>query len=419
MHKAYLKCEYPHRARIRILKKVNNPLILLFLAFLATTCIDPFNPKIKGQESILVVDGLLTDENLSYTVKLMRTTRNQNEDPLMVGGARVWITDQDGTVHNFTETAWGIYKSDSLEFRAADGNSYQLHIQTPEGNEYLSENCVMYPVSPVDSIYFRKDQEIENNNTEIVDGIRIFLDSQNSGGGDYFRWSYDEWWKFSVPYPKRYDYVNEFTLPDVDTLKQVCYAHNRSSEILIHSAESSQSTAIEKKPVLFVGSAKSDRLKKQYCIEIRQYSLSQEEFQFWEQLKELNEGGGDIFDKQPFAILGNIHGITDPSETVLGYFQVSAVQMKRLYITPAKIEPLDLPEYSYGCEWVEVGPGDYPGGGVTFDMIYASYTRTGYVFIQPVYNLMLQMVKMVFTRPECAICTFRGSLEKPDWWTDL
>jgi hypothetical protein len=282
----------------------------------------------------------------------------------------------------------------------------------------------MYPVKQIDTIYFRKDQNIPNNSTEILDGIRIYLDAENAGEGNYFRWTYDEWWKFSVPNPKKYDYVDQNNIPKVEQVKQVCYQHNGSNEILIHSSEASQTSRIEREPILFVPSDRSDRFLIQYCIDIKQLSLSDTEFQFWEQMEKINVSGGDIFDKQPFSIVGNIHNINDPEETVLGFFEVSAVEEKRLYIVPEEIKNLDLPAYAYDCERVEIGPGDYPNPtnpaeNVTFDKIYESYTSSGYIFIVPVYDLRGDLLKLVFTKPVCAICTGRGNLAPPDFWIDM
>jgi hypothetical protein len=276
----------------------------------------------------------------------------------------------------------------------------------------------MYAVRPIDSIFYQKDQEFISNKTDILYGIRLFLNSENSGGGKYFRWMYDEWWKFSVPYPKMYNYIDRNNIPNVDTLKKVCYAHHGSDEILIHSNESAITDRIEKEPVLFVASDQSDRLLMQYSIDIRQLSLSQAEFQFWEQLKEINDGEGNIFDKQPFSIIGNIHNINNPSESVLGYFQVSAVKEKRIYILPSDIKPLNLPLYSYNCQQVEVGPGDYIPPK-TFDEIYDTYTGNGYIFTEPVYNLRMVLIKLAFARPVCSLCTEKGSLSPPPFWIDM
>jgi hypothetical protein len=404
--------------------RANKIFSLFLLGLLVSTCIDPFNPNIKGKESLLVVDGLITNENRTYTVRLSRTVQTQNEDPVMVSGAWVTISDGTGNTYPLMESGAGIYKTDSLSFLGEEGNTYTLHISTPDGGQYSSDPAIMYPVSKIDSIYFAKDQEITNNSTEILDGIRIFLDTGNQGGGEYFRWTFDEWWKFSVPNPKRYNYIDQFTIPEVDTLKQVCYSHSTSDDILIHSSESSQSGSIKRQPVLFVGSDQSDRLLIQYCIDIKQLSLSPVEYQFWEQLKEINDGGGDIFDKQPFSIIGNVHNLQSPSEPVLGYFQVSAVQEKRIYVIPDDLASMNLPVYKYDCERVVVGPADYPPSqdpsqNVTFDKIYASYTSTGFTFIEPVYDMRLNLQQLVFTKPVCAICTSRGELAKPPFWTDI
>jgi hypothetical protein len=402
----------------------NKPFILLLLGSTITTCIDPFNPNLSGQKAILVVDALLTNENRSYTVKLSYTTQSQNEDPAMASSAFVTISDWDGNVTRLTETTNGIYKTDSLAFQGETGNTYTLYIKTFEGAEYRSEPCTINPVKQIDRIYFQKDQEIPKNSSEILEGIRIFLDSENSGGGKYFRWIYDEWWKFSVPYPKRFDYIDENNIPEVDQIKQVCYAHDRTDEILINSSESSQTNRIEREPILFLSPDLSDRFLIQYCIDIKQLSLSAAEFQFWEQMKEINESGGDIFDKQPFSIIGNIHNVNNPLETVLGYFQVSAVEEKRIYISPQEIKDLELPVYSYDCEAVEVAPNDYPppttpADIMTFDKIYEFYRSTGYIFVRPIYDMFGNLNKLVFTKPVCALCIARGNLVPPDFWIDM
>ena len=399
-------------------KKLRNPLILLILFSMIITCIDPFNPDLKGITSILIVDALLTNENRSYTVEISRTSQTQNTNPEMVSWAEVSIKDNTGLSANLRETAAGIYQTDSLQIRGEAGNSYTLYIKTFEGTEYESDPCIMYPVQPIDSIYYANDQEFSNNGSEVLDGIRVFLDSENSGDGKYLRWHYSEWWEFSVPQPKKFDYINEDDIRPVDQIKQVCWGQNGSDAITIKSTVSAQSNRIVKEPILFIASDKSDRLLIQYCVEVKQLSLSKTEFEFWDQMQQINEVGDDIFQKQPFSIVSNIHNKSIPDETVLGYFQVSAVEQKRIYITPDAIAGLDLPEYQYDCDRVEVGPNDYPGT-MTFDNIYDSYTSSSYTFIEPIYDMRWNLQKLVFTKPPCANCTMTGSLTKPDFWIDI
>jgi hypothetical protein len=398
--------------------KVRSPLIPVLLLILLLTCIDPFNPKLTGTASILVVDALLTNENRSYTCKLSRTIRTQNDDPKMVTGAEVVVRDIDGFSTELRETDPGIYRSDSLVFLGEAGHCYTLNIKTSEGAEYESDTCYLDPSQPIDTIYFLKDQEITSNGSKLQDGIRIFINSGNNGGCKYFRWVYKEWWKFSVPYPKKYRYFSEDSIPEVDTIKQDCWAYHGSDEFILKSTVSSSDDRIEGKPILFIDPAETDRLLIQYCIEISQLSLSRTEYEFWDQMALVNDGGGDIFEKQPFSVLSNIHNKNDPDELVLGYFQVSGAEQKRIYITPDQLSGLNLLRYKYNCDQIFREPDiDYD----SFDKIYDIYTSMGYIMTEPVYDIMYHeiLLGLTFTRPQCALCTLRGSLTKPDFWIDI
>jgi hypothetical protein len=407
-----------------MIKNLWKPLLFFFLVCMLCTCIDPYIPKLNAFESLLAVDAFLTNENRSYSVKLSRTVPAQNIKPSDVSGALVIIKDGNGNNSQLQQTSPGLYQTDSLYFLGEIGNTYTLYIKTAEGTEYESEPCLMYPVQQIDSVYFVKDQEIINNGSETNQGITILLDSRSGNENKYFRWIYNEWWKFSVPNPKEFDYINESTITKVDQIKQVCWKNNISNEIIIQSDEFSQSQGVEKKPILFIASDKSDRLLIQYSIEVKQLSLSKNEYEFWYRMQQINESGGDIFEKQPFSIASNIHNINNPDEQVLGYFQVSAVNQKRIYITPSSISELNLPAYQYDCESIVIGPDDYapPGGNatsVTFDNINYWFTLAGYTFVKPVYNPGQVLVKLIFSKSVCANCTIGGSLTKPDFWIDL
>jgi hypothetical protein len=407
-----------------MIKNFRKPLIFLFLVSMLCTCIDPYSLKLNEFESLLVVDALLTNENRSYQVKLSRTNEAQYIEPSMVFGALVTIRDENGNNSLLQETTEGIYNTDSLLFQGETGHSYILYIKTPEGSEYESEPCFMYPVQQIESVYFNKDQEILNNGSETQEGIRMFIDSESSDDNKYFRWVYNEWWKVIVPDPKKFNYINDSTIFEVDQIKQVCWRNNRSDEILIQSTESGQTNRIEKKPILFIASDKSDRLLIQYCIEVKQLSISKMEFEFWDHMKQINASGGDIFEKQPFPIVSNIQNISNPEETVLGYFQVSAVSQKRVYISANDISELNIPLYNYDCERIELGPDDYPpplvpGGGMTFNRIYKRYVGPVYSFVEPLYDGQGKLKKLAFSKHACTDCTINGDLTKPDFWIDL
>jgi Domain of unknown function (DUF4249) len=405
--------------------KVRPKSIITFVAvFTLCTCIDPYSPKLTGYDSLLVVDGLITNANSSYTVKLSRTFQELNLNPSMVSDAIVFISDDAGNISFLLNKGDGKYKTDSLEFIGIIGRTYILHVNTREGEEYESEPCLMQPVPDIDSIYFKKENELVSNGTESQEGVRIYLDAKEGNNSLYYRWAFEETWKFKVPNPKQFDYINDSTILSVANTKEYCWKKRKSDEILIHSIYAGESNHIEKEPIFFITADQSDRLLIQYSILVSQYSISKNEYDFWNNLKQVNESGGDIFAKQPFTVVSNIHNINNTKEGVLGYFQVSAVKQRRKDIIFNEIVELDLPFYHYPCTRIEKEPSDYPTGfgpPVTWDEIYAMFCIAGdYYFVEPKYiEGTKQLQKLIFTRPECANCELTGTSTKPDFWVNL
>ena len=395
----------------------------LFVVFTLYTCIDPYAPKLKGYESLLVVDGLITDDISTYKIKLSRTIQEQDAIPEEITGATVYITDDNGTNTFLSDKGNGIYYSDSTEFNGIIGKTYVLHILMDDGNEYESEPCYMQSVPEIDSLYYIVDQELINNGTEKVDGIRIFLDSEEGGDNRYYKWNFEETWKFKVPTPKKYNYIDTATIIPVEKINEFCWKTRESDDILIHSAYSGQQSQILQKPIFFIGAEKSDRLLIKYSMLVSQYSISKKEFDFWNNLKRVNETGADIFATQPFPVISNIHNLNNPEEQVLGYFQVSAVKQKRIYISFNEIQELNLPFYHYPCERLELAPEDIPmptyAPPLTWDELYRIFCVTSdYYFVEPKYKGVDVLEKMVFAQPECADCEIDGSSQKPDFWID-
>jgi hypothetical protein len=249
----------------------------------------------------------------------------------------------------------------------------------------------------------------------------IFIDSKDATENKYFRWTYEEWWKFSIPYPVMYNYVDEQHIYEIPIENVTCFKNRKSDEVIIQLVDDKVNGEFIKSPICFIASEKSERLLIQYCIQVSQYAISEKEYEFWSMMKEINESGGDIFDKQPFPIISNIHCVSDPAENVLGYFQVCGASKKRIYITGTEIAAMGLKPYSYVCDLVMKGPQDYLASEhpMTFDRIYNNYIMQNYNFIAPNYINSYQLDRLVFVDKYCSDCTTSGSPEKPDFWVDL
>ena len=398
---------------------------MIFLVVLTfCTCIDPYLPKLSSYESVLVVDGLLTDENKPDQFLLTRTVQSNDSTPERVSDAVLTITDESGNSTGLLNLGGGIYETDTSEFRGETGRTYTLHIIDKDDNEYISDPCTMLPVPGIDSLYFQKDEEFVNNQSELDKGIRLYLDG--AGGDDVstdIRWEVEETWEYRLPSPRKYNYYKSDSIIPLKEVKEECWRSYDSEDILIHSMISVQGGSIMGVPLVFRATDKSDRFLVKYSALVRQYSISGEEYKFWNDLLKVSSSGGDIFDSQPFAVEGNIRSITNPEKKVLGYFKVSAVRQKRIFIEPGQLTPLDLPVYKYPCPSIIVSPDDYPPPNpfvakMTFNGLYNMFAGDPkYTFVEPVYTETGDLYKLVFALVECSDCELTGTLTRPVFWS--
>ncbi len=405
--------------------KLKAIISVIFVATLCT-CIDPYFPKLNGYQSLLVVEGLITNENVPYEIKLSKSRQSKDLIGEMVSDAIVSVTDESGKQSMFKNIGEGIYRSDNTVFRGSVGKTYVLDIVTRDGKEYKSDPGIMLPVPEIDTLYYEKEVGFTNNQSETHTGITVYLDSKpGDESNKYYRWEFDETWKFKVPNPQKFSYINDSTVLPITYFKEFCWKNQKSSEILISSTSPGEANSIKREALCFITPDKTDRLTVQYSILVKQYSISKEEYNFWSNLKKVSENSGDIFGSQPFPVTSNIHNINNAGEQVLGFFQVSAVNQKRKYITFMELKALDLPFFHYDCKRYETSPSDYCRGvnfcmPPTWDELYTMWTDKGYTFIEALFVPETQkLLKLVFAPGICGNCELTGTLVKPDFWVDL
>jgi hypothetical protein len=401
-------------------------LLVVLIVFTTFKCIDPFYPRLDSYEPFLVVEGLITNDNRSYIITLSHTKQDRDSGTIKVSDALVSIRDETGYVTPLTACGNGIYKTDSLVFRGEIGKSYRLNIKTSNGREYESDSCTMLPVPEIDTIYFERDVKLSDNQSIARQGLSIYLDTKPGIDDKYFfRWEFEETWKFGVPLPQIYDYINDTTILQISPayVKEFCWKSAKSTGIITGVILPGESGSLKKQPVQFISPEVTDRISLRYSILIKQFSVSQKEYDYWNDLRKVDETEGDIFGSQPFAVVSNIKNVNNPSEKVLGYFQVSAVEQKRKYIDFDETISLNLPFYHTGCKRIAKTPKDYPTSPftppVTFDEIYGMFAANPfYAFVEPVLDESGKLIKLVFTAAECANCEKTGTSTKPDFWQD-
>lgn len=393
--------------------------LMVIALFLVNSCIDPFSIEIESDSSYLVVDGLLTNEEGPYEVRLSRSYSQQDYLQSSETGAIVRIETPAGLSVVLTEWKPGSYRTPGSSFRGEVGESYYLYIRTRSGEIFYSDTVRMDPVVKVDSVTYRLDVNYRNNGTIVEEGLRLYANTSGTGTGtQYYRWEYDECWKFAIPYPVTFEYINESTIPPVIVKNRFCWKYDKSTEVIVRSVNTDDPATVVEVPLIFIAPASTDRLYVQYSINVKQYSLSRKEYEFWSNLKQVNSAGGDLFDKQPFRVPGNIRNINDRSEIVLGYFQVSAVDSLRSYIHYRDIMLMGLPPYRTNCSLITVGRSDYESPRPTLDKIYADHISMGYVFVSYQED-DTGAILLNFANTFCSNCSLTGDPVPPLFWIDL
>jgi len=360
----------------------------LFLV-MVNGCNIEFNPDSDENKEQLVVEGMITDQNRVNRIKLSKSLPIGK--PLAfkaVNGAIVTVTDENGIVTTLLESPAGTYSTDSTEFRGRVGGSYSLNIKINDAN-YVTDFIEMKPVPPINTLYYEKVIISDSgDSTDLEEGCRIYVDSYDpSGECLFFRWDYAETWEYRIPYA---------------VTNKVCYINERSDEILIKNTSLYSQARVSKYPVLFI-SNKSDRLKETYSILVNQYSLNETEYNFWERVQNISQNVGDLYDITPMAIPSNIRRSDNREETVLGYFSVSAVTQKRLFI---RDHFYGLPHFFIYCA-TDTVEGTLPETGL----------NTEYWVIED-YGDEPQPFWVITTFRECADCTTRGTTVMPPFWNE-
>ena len=400
--------------------------VFFFFMFILSDCIDPYSPELGNYESLLVVEGLVTDSDSPPIVRLTRTFQSVDSLPGEVHDAIVYITDENNARTDLQYSGSGIYLSDlSSAFKGIAGKTYTLHITTADGRKYLSEPYTMLPAPGIDSVFYEREEILDEKTGVSQAGIRISLSSdKNADENGFLRWEYEETWKFRLPSLKYYEYISDTEIIELEDVREFCWKMGKSNEILINPGIPGVNYS-QNVPLLFIAPEASDRLTVRYSIKVNQFSISSEEYEFWNNLRKINEAGGNIYDTQPYSVISNIYNVDDPDEKVLGYFKVSAVSEMRIYINPDELKDMELPGYKYGCNEFVVSPENYPpshelGDWLTWDELYEMFmSARGLVFVRPVFiGQTEELSRLVFAPEECSDCALSGSIDPPDFWVD-
>jgi len=401
------------------------PVILIWIIIVLTGgwgCKKAYNPKpVTSAANYLVVEGSINTGTDSTVIRLSRAVPiSLKAGSVPELGAIVTIIGEGGASYPCIEAGKGFYKAPGLD--VTSGN-FGLKINTSNGNVYQSDLVPVKNSPPIDSVYYK----IKNNSVDLYGkiqsaGIEIYADAHDPANNTrYYRWDYLATYEFHSAFNSML-YLQ--TVPEDSVVQRplsdqvyVCWRNDTSSTILLNSSAKLAKDVISQNPIAFISST-AEELENRYSILVKQYALTAEAYSYYTQLKKNTEQLGGVFDPQPSQLTGNIHCITNPAETVLGYITAGASAQARIYIDNRK-----LPAWQAATPYSDC---------ILDTDLYVRKLRSGAVInevrdeIYAGYNIPIVPYKpdpraahplgYTGSSPACVDCSLRGTNKRPDFW---
>ncbi len=375
-----------------------NILSLFYILLLFSNCIREFDPPSQGFQNLLVVEAFLSDSDEQFEVKLSRSTPIDTTAIIPESGANVSISNESGEQYLLQESSnKGVYFYPGA-IDTQIGKSYQIHIQTGNGNMYESSPVTMRETPEIDSVTFR----FEPKPAAGLEGVQIYVNTHDPANAtQFYRWDWKATWQFRTAY-NTLVYWDEGEIKRLEEQIYLCWSSDNSTTIELFNSNNLAEDIVADYPLLYVDT-NSDRLKSKYSINVKQYALSEESYNYWRELQKATESLGTLFDPQPTIIKGNIYNIVDDGELVLGYFDVASVSEERIFIKRSDL-PLTRFRNRFNCADSIVSRGSVGA------MLGDDWWLVEEVVFPPPTTYLFADGRY------CADCTLYGTNKEPDFW---
>src|ERR1700744_550154 len=333
-----------------------------------TGCVKPYNPHLNNPPTgYLVVEGNINTGAGPSTVILSRSVAlTDTATEVFEQGATVVLEGSDGTTYTSTPGASGTYVFGALPLDTT--KAFRLDIHTADGTEYQSDYVNVVPNPPIDSISFVPKG---------TDGYYVNVNTHNpTDNTRYYQWSWSETWEYnSAEFSAlEFDPTQDTVVPR-PSADQIftCWRGDSSTSILIYTSTKLAHDVVSQFPVTFIPEG-DQRLSVEYSINLHQYALTADCYNYLLLMQSNTESLGSIFDPLPSNLKRNIHCVSDPSQTVVGFVNVSSEQTLRVFENRPSYWPYvytcplgdtfvpTAPKWLYTWYFTGIAPNPYPIG---------------------------------------------------------
>ncbi len=326
---------------------LKNIYIIIGISLAFIQCTEIYTPDISSDTKALIVEGLITDEEGPYTIKLTMAKPlpfdSVRSEQFFVHDAKCTITDNEKNTITLTETSSGNYTT-PLSFRAKVGNIYKLSILLKDGTRYESlPEKLLAPnlYNSIRAFYNTEDFINSKNELQKVQGADIRVDLFNNYPTHDTVPSSRLASNLTIQYFYTYREKNlaGFEIKDWrwDNFGWKTYKLNSFENIT--EAKNPSSSPLLKNHFLgfmpyYYWSYGLDIPDPQmiYYIRINQYTMNRDSYRFYKGANEQLSATGAIFDPIASQLYSNMKCVSNPTKIVLGLFEVSSVKKQAVVI---------------------------------------------------------------------------------------
>lgn len=326
----------------------------LFLLLLGIcSCVDQISfPLEKADTERLIVSGLITNLEGPHRIFLSKTTA-ANRPPLFVNGYYT-LNDAPRPVQNARITVWGNgqpllgavfqeVRSGEYEWNPVElleeGVSYFVQIQIGD-KTYRSAPQVMPSISGEDQLSFSFERARIADNPDAAQLIlKTELTLPQITGEYYLRWSVEEAYFWDLTF-----FPNPFNKPPPNC---IVFAYPDPERITLVNGMVLNRPGGKSTQVIAQRLVDQSFLSRHYFM-VNQLSITKEAYTYWQNVREVVNNSGSVFDSPPAAIRGNVSNLNDPKEVVLGFLEIAKSRETRIFTTRG-----DVPYFlEKTCEYI-------------------------------------------------------------------
>ncbi len=312
------------------------------------SCVDPVDLSLPAAELPIILEGSVTDNPGSDTIRLTRAYPADGNTYPRVGitGAKMWITDNTGTIDTLIDIGKGTYVTNLLQ--GVVGRTYTLQGRYPNQNPeitFTSTPELMLPAGTIDSIYYELTTKPNEETGIAEDGLNVFIDATvDASSSRRLRWKFNGTYSYQsdpsliqIPIPCLEPVCPTMPLPcSLDCSCCFCWASEREALPLVTYPSFIGGTSVNRVFVKYIP-INGFTFSEKYRVEVIQMELSKPVFDFYSGIRKQMENATSLFQPPFFELDGNVKVLTGETR-IIGVFSAAAEVTRAKYI-----HRLDLP----------------------------------------------------------------------------